>query len=224
MRQPAIVGTARIVLLVCTPLLLLLSNLYLVATPAFIRHEYGKAGFPPADVFSRAERQALAEATLHYLRSNQSPEYLASLSAEGRSVYNEREVKHLVDVEAVMRGAFLVQGFCLVLALLALLLSWRLGFCSIALRSVCEGCCILIVGLAVIGFAAYFSFDLFFTAFHRIFFSGDSWLFAFSDTLIQLFPVAFWMDATWTLALLAVAESIALGCVACLFYRRGLVQ
>jgi integral membrane protein (TIGR01906 family) len=223
-RQRTIATVVRIVLLVCTPLLLLLSNLYLVATPAFIRHEYGKADFAPADVFTSSERHALAEATLHYLRSDQGLDYLASLSTEGRSVYNQREVKHLMDVKVVMRGAFLVQGVCFVLAILALFLSWSQGLWSVALRAVYQGCCTLITGLAVIGFTAYFSFDLFFTAFHRVFFSGDSWLFAFSDTLIQLFPVVFWMDATWTLALLAVGESIALGCVVYVLYRRGLAR
>jgi integral membrane protein (TIGR01906 family) len=35
----------------------------------------------------------------------------------------------------------------------------------------------------------------FFTAFHGMFFEGDSWLFAYSDTLIRLYPVRFWQDA-----------------------------
>ena len=222
MRQPAIATSIRIVLLACTPLLLLLSNLYLVATPAFIRYEYDKVGFPPADVYSSEDRYALAEATVHYLRSDEGTDYLTSLSVEGRTAYNEREVKHMMDVKAVMGGAFLVQGACVVLALLALFLAWRQGLWSTALRAVYESCCALIVSLAVVGFLAYFSFDLFFTAFHRIFFSGDSWLFAFSDTLIQLFPVPFWMDATWTLALLALGECIILGCIAYVLYRREL--
>jgi integral membrane protein (TIGR01906 family) len=212
----------RVLLLACTPLLLLLSNLYLVATPAFIRYEYGKAGFPPADVYSSDVRHALAEATLHYLRSNEGAGSLVGLSSEGTAVYNEREVKHLMDVKAVMGGAFLVQGACAVLSLLALFLAWRRDLWSAALRAIYESCCALIVSLVVIGLLAYFSFDLFFTAFHRIFFSGDSWLFAFSDTLIQLFPVPFWMDATWTLALCALGESIILGCIAYGLYRREL--
>jgi uncharacterized membrane protein len=27
-----------------------------------------------------------------------------------------------------------------------------------------------------------------------LFFSGDTWLFAYSDTLIRLFPIRFWED------------------------------
>ncbi len=222
MRQSTIATVIRMILLLCTPLLLLLSNLYLVATPAFIRYEYGKAGFPPADVYSPEERHVLAEATLHYLRSAEGAGSLEGLALEGNPVYNEREIKHLVDVKWVMGGAFLVHGTCVVLVCLALFASWRQGLWKIVFRSVYEGCCVLLGSLAVIGFLAYFSFDLFFTAFHRLFFSGDSWLFAFSDTLIQLFPVSFWMDATWALALLAVGECIVVGGVAYVLYRRKL--
>ena len=31
--------------------------------------------------------------------------------------------------------------------------------------------------------------------FHELFFSGGSWLFLYSDTLIRLFPLPFWQDA-----------------------------
>jgi integral membrane protein (TIGR01906 family) len=74
--------------------------------------------------------------------------------------------------------------------------------------------------MVVIGVLAYTSFDWFFVLFHRVFFQGDSWLFAYSDTLIQLFPVQFWMDATAGMAVLAVAASVLLGGVAYVLSRR----
>ena len=39
------------------------------------------------------------------------------------------------------------------------------------------------------------SFNALFTAFHRLFFQGNTWLFLYSDTLIRLFPIPFWRDA-----------------------------
>jgi integral membrane protein (TIGR01906 family) len=45
----------------------------------------------------------------------------------------------------------------------------------------------------------------FFTLFHELFFTGDSWLFQYSDTLIRLFPIRFWEDA------FLLAAGIALG-------------
>jgi integral membrane protein (TIGR01906 family) len=78
--------------------------------------------------------------------------------------------------------------------------------------------------LAAAGALAYTAWDAFFVFFHRVFFSGDSWLFAYSDTLIQLFPVDFWMDATWALVLPAILESLVLGALAggALWRRSGL--
>jgi integral membrane protein (TIGR01906 family) len=69
----------------------------------------------------------------------------------------------------------------------------------------------LIAAIAVLIFT---SFTELFTAFHRVFFQGDTWLFFYSDSLIRLFPLRFWQDAFlwmavfWLLgAVLAIAAS-----------------
>ena len=51
----------------------------------------------------------------------------------------------------------------------------------------------------------------FFTAFHKLFFVGDSWLFLYSDTLIRLFPIRFWQDAFLLAAVIALGGGVALG-------------
>jgi len=208
-------ASARVVLTVCTPLLLLLSNLYLVATPAYIHYEYNKPDFPPAGLYDDAERLSLAEATLYYTRSNENAAYLENLQSQGRAIYNAREVRHLVDAKRVMLAAFWVHGICAVLCLLAAAFSWRHpGQRAGALRAIFNGCLVLFVSLASIGILGYTNFNLFFTTFHRLFFEGDSWLFLFTDTLIQLFPVPFWMDATYILALLTLGECLIAGTAA----------
>lgn len=209
-----------ILFLVCTPLLLLLSNLYLLATPTFIRYEYSKPDFPPANLYNDAERLSLAEATLHYLRSNEGVDYLISLRSQGQPVYNAREIRHLVDVKRVMGAAFWVHKICLLLCIVAAVFAWRQHEWYRALQSVFIGCLALLVTLLAIGLLTYANFDLFFTAFHRLFFEGDSWLFAYSDTLIQLFPVPFWIDATWTLALLTMGGCFIVGMIAFALLRR----
>ena len=50
----------------------------------------------------------------------------------------------------------------------------------------------------------------FFSGFHALFFEGDSWLFAYSDTLIRLFPIRFWQDTFLFAALIAVAGGLGL--------------
>lgn len=211
---------ARWAVALCVPFVVLLSNLYLIATPWFVRHEYAKPSFPPAELYSARERLSLSEATVHYLRSAEGPDYLRTMRS-GWQVYNEREIKHLVDVKAVMNGAFAVHGVALVLLLIAFWWLWRRPeFRRSAWSAVARGCAVLLVSLVAIGAVAYFGFDVFFVFFHRVFFSGDSWLFAYTDTLIQLYPLEFWIDATWALALLAIGEAVVLGAVALAMERR----
>lgn len=220
--EPAALNpVVRIVLVLCTPLVLLLSNLYVGATPAFIRYEYNKPDFPPADLYDSAERLSLAEGTIHYMRSNEDVDYLMKLQSRGLPVYNPREIKHLVDAKRVMNAAFGLHGICLLLCLLALAYSrshperWRRAWQAVSL-----GCLLLFVLLISIGLLAYANFNSFFTTFHRLFFTGDSWLFSYSDTLIQLFPLPFWMDATWLMSLPTLAECAIVGLAAYAFSRR----
>ena len=49
--------------------------------------------------------------------------------------------------------------------------------------------------LTVIIAGIVISFDQLFTLFHKLFFTGDTWLFNYSDTLIRLFPMRLWQDA-----------------------------
>jgi hypothetical protein len=70
----------------------------------------------------------------------------------------------------------------------------------------------LTVGMvAIIGFFATFSFWQFFTLVHELFFTGSSWLFQFSDTLIRLFPLPFWEVAFLFPIVLDVLGGLALG-------------
>jgi integral membrane protein (TIGR01906 family) len=216
---------ARIVLVLCIPPLLLLSPLYLLATNAFVRYEYSKPGFPPAVLYGPAERLSLAEATVHYLRSSAGPDYLWELRSQGQDAYNPREVQHLVDVKVVMRGGFWLHGVCAVLCIAAVVFLWRRrqGRSSVW-RAVYQGCVLLVVLLVIVGVLALTNFDVFFVLFHRLFFHGDTWLFAYSDTLIQLFPVQFWMDATAGLAVPAVAAGILVGIITYTLSRRTTVD
>lgn len=211
----------RTVLITCTPLMLLLSNLYVIATPTYIHYEYSKPGFPPTALYDDAERLSLAQATLHYMRSGEDAGYLVSLQSQGRPVYNTREVRHLVDAKRVMSAAFWVHGICAALLLVAAAVYWRQpALLPELLRAIAVGCLALFALLAGIGLLAYANFNLFFTAFHRLFFEGDTWLFPYSDTLIQLFPLPFWMDATFILASLTLGESLLVGTAASVVARR----
>ena len=65
--------------------------------------------------------------------------------------------------------------------------------------------------IAAIIFAVLVVFDWLFVVFHRIFFSGDTWLFLYSDTLIRLFPERFWSDTFLMVGGLTALMALGIG-------------
>jgi len=196
-----------IILILALPPFILLTNLYLFASPWLLHHEYNKADFPMAMGFEPQERLSIAEMTVYYLRSKADESLLSALG-----VYNEREIYHLKDVKRLLGRAFAVQkatGLVIAALLFALTLDERtrrrLPF------YVSLGCLLLVLAIGLIAITAYFNFDWFFVRFHLALFEGDSWLFSPSDTLIRLFPPRFWFDTTLMLALAVLLEASLLG-------------
>ena len=212
----------EVLLVICVPLAVLLLGVDAISSSAYIRHEYGLPGFPPSQLYPPNERLRLAEATLRYLRSSASEDYLHSLQYAGASVYNEREVQHLVDVKIVMGAALAVEKvLVLCICVIVLYLLCGLGASETALRGIARGCALLWGAAAAVGLVAVVSFDWFFTQFHRLFFADGTWTFYETDTLIQLFPLRFWMDATWKIGALALGGAALLGAVSYGILRRG---
>jgi len=70
------------------------------------------------------------------------------------------------------------------------------------------------VGLFIaLGIFTALAFQVFFTLFHRVFFEGDTWLFNYTDSLIQFYPTAFWFDTSLNLAVLTIAEAVVVGVI-----------
>ena len=215
MLRKSILTIARILIVLSVPVFLLLTNLYIFMTPTFLRYEYGKADFPPAPGFTDEERLVVANTAIHYLRSDAGIEMLGDLEGEGEALFNERELAHMVDVKVVTRQAFLAHG------LLGLLIAFSLGVLLILQNaqpqvstSLLQGSLVTVALLLALIALVYLSFDWFFTQFHLAFFEGDSWIFAFSDTLIRLFPTRFWFDAASLWGVFTLGEAVVLSVVA----------
>jgi len=83
-----------------------------------------------------------------------------------------------------------------IVAIAAIYLLGRLTASRSQLRTGLLNGSILTLGMIVaIVVAAVVNWDFFFTGFHTLFFEGGTWRFAYSDTLIRLFPEQFWFDA-----------------------------
>jgi integral membrane protein (TIGR01906 family) len=201
------------------PLALIGTALRILLSPIFINIEYRMPYFPADEYgFTQQDRLQWAPFALKYLVNNADISYLGDLKFEdGSPLYNERELSHMADVKNVVQGAlrawYISLAILIVLAVLAWYGQWLPDYISGLRRG----------GMWMIGLATALGliagvgillnpeiFWQFFTLFHKIFFTGDSWLFYYSDTLIRLFPIRFWQDAFLWAAILALGGGAAL--------------
>ena len=185
-------GLASVLTVVVVPLFFV----RLLLIPAFPALEYRMPGFPEDTYgFTYEERVKWATYGIEYLINEAGPEYLGDLRFDdGAPVFTEREVSHMLDVKIVVGHTLTVFRLSLVLLVALGLFAWRRGWVDSFRLGIARGGWILLVLLLTLGALAAVSFWQFFSAFHAIFFEGDSWLFAFSDTLIRLYPIRFWQD------------------------------
>lgn len=201
----------RLFLITAFPVLLVLIGVRLVMTPLFLSFEYQRAGFP-ADFygFTTEDRLQYAPYALDYLLNGEDIDYLGNLTfPDGTPLYNERELRHMHDVKIVTQAAF---GLALILGAAALAatayLARRRDLRPVLAGSLLAGALLTLGIIAGIVAIAVANWDFFFSRFHQIFFEGDTWTFAYSDTLIRLFPEQFWFDAALAIGLLTVLGSL----------------
>jgi integral membrane protein (TIGR01906 family) len=213
-------GVLSWVVTILVPLALIGLAIRVLLSPLFYKTEYNMPYFPPDEFgFTKADRLKWAPYAVNYLVNNADISYLGNLKFDdGKPLYNERELSHMKDVKGVTQSALRLWYLSLVLLLVLGAWAWfgewwdfyRLGLMRGGWLMV--GLAVTIGIIVVVGIAVNPNvFDTFFVAFHHLFFTGDSWLFLFSDTLIRLFPIRFWEDAFLWAAVIALGGGIALG-------------
>ncbi len=197
------------VLVILMPFFIILTSLYVFMTPAFVQFEYSQPGFPPSERFTPEARYYNATQTVRYVVGQMSLTDLENLG-----VYNDREIKHLVDVQNVAHMAFIVHALSGLLIALALIVLTRSPLTRPwAARSLWSGAILTLLVIAAIGIFSLVAFDQFFVTFHHLFFEGNSWLFLYTDSLIQFYPEPFWEAASYGIALFVAAFSIVVGAI-----------
>ncbi len=180
--------------------------------PAF---EYPRIASDPFG-FTDEQRLELAQGTLRYLQRPEPAAEVINILEELRlpgtdePLYNEREIGHMIDVKnvadgmkRVMYGAGAIVGIGLALLLAPRAMrhyGWRtLFYAGLA----------TVIALAAIALAILVAWPIFFTQFHELLFPPETWTFAYSDSLIRLFPEQFWFD----IGVLVSVGTLVLGAV-----------
>lgn len=194
------------------PFWLILTAIRLLFTPAFLNVEYRLPGFPADPYgFTLQDRLHYGSLSLEYLVNDSDLTFLEEITlADGAPLYNARELSHMLDVKILVQQAFTV-GWVLTGVLLGVgVWAWRARRLAGYGRALSRGGIWTLGLVGAILLAVVLSFDALFTLFHRLFFTGDTWLFLYSDSLIRLFPMRFWQDAFIAMGLFTVLGALLL--------------
>jgi integral membrane protein (TIGR01906 family) len=201
------------VITVVIPLFLIMTGIRLLLNPLYLDYQYNRPGFP-ADLygFTVEDRLHWGHLSLDYLLNDAEIAFLANLEFEdGTPIYNLRELDHMHDVKVLvqqMLAAWWITG----IGLLALgIWAWRAQWIKTYWNNIARGGFITVALILAILLLVMVSFNALFTAFHRIFFEGDTWIFRWSDTLIRLFPLPLWQDAFIFMGIFSLLGGLALG-------------
>jgi integral membrane protein (TIGR01906 family) len=194
------------------PLAFTFLGVRLLLTHAFPGIEYRLPGFPADDYgFTLQDRLHWSRISIDYLTNDSDISFLGNLTfMDGVSLFTDRELSHMHDVKNVVQPV-LVVGYGLWFLILGLALWARFGgWWAVYVRGIWRGGWLTVGLVLVFGILGAISFWQFFTVFHELFFTGDSWQFQYFDTLIRLFPMRFWQDAFIFAGLLDVVGGLAL--------------
>ena len=214
----------RWLIVLAVPVTLLAANLNIVTRQWFVHWEYNKAGFP-ADPFglSAGERTHLAEVCVDYLATNAPIALLEDLRLpDGEPAFNARELRHMVDVQAAYQMLLTagIVGAIILCSGIGVLSTKGPPYRRIS-AALMNGALLTLGLLGAVGLYMVVGWQSFFTFFHRIFFEGETWLFPYSDTLIRLFPMRFWMDVAIVIVGLLAAEAAVIAGFGYTWARRG---
>jgi integral membrane protein (TIGR01906 family) len=201
-----------VVIATLTPMVILLSVLRIMMTPIFPQVEYRLPGFPEDTYgFTLPDRLHWSQVSMDYLLSNDSIAVFDQYKQnDGSPLYTPRELVHMDDVKHLVSAGrtvwlvilILFVGISLYIYLRRLEKPWYIGIRAGGYVT------LALIGLMLM--STFSNFDWLFTEFHHLFFTGDSWLFLYSDTFIRLFPIRFWMDAFIYTGVITVAAAFGL--------------
>jgi integral membrane protein (TIGR01906 family) len=200
------------VIVVLVPVWLVLGSVQLLVTNRYLALEYSRADFPhDHSAFNFKQHLTYAEANFQYVRDRLGHEALATQRLGNGPLYNEREIQHMHDVQSVYQTAGLVwkvAGVLLVLS--ALILAWRVPGRATLASAIKWGGLMAAGVVAALALFATIAWQVWFVAFHEVFFAPGTWTFSYSDTLIRLFPEKFWFNTALTLSGLTLVAGLAM--------------
>jgi integral membrane protein (TIGR01906 family) len=213
------VGVATALCVVALPLGLVATNVRGVTLDrSFYLAEFARYERGPYVGLSADELRLVADAFIAYFQA--PPSHMDVRVPRGgtlQPLFNERELAHMDDVQALMHLVFRVQALALgYVGLYALggLALGRRAYLPLAAKVLVAGAGLTLGIIGVLGALAATDFADLFVQFHLLSFSNDLWLLdPRTDNLLRLFPQEFFLDAAMRVVIFTVFQALLLGTV-----------
>ena len=144
-----------------------------------------------------------------------SPPLMPAAFGQPRLLFNDREVAHMEDVQALIQFFLRMQvlaGAAVALRLLVAIFLER-GVVDLG-RDMLFSTALMVALVVLVGIASAIDFDALWTHFHQVAFRNDLWLLdPTRDYLIMLFPEPFWFAATIRIATSVAVQTLLVALV-----------
>jgi integral membrane protein (TIGR01906 family) len=206
---------AQVLFVLSLPVLLFTASVSAAANCVWL-YDYGfnKYDITAVTGIAPTELDKAAHGIIHYWNSPDKAINITVIkNGQPFTLFNEREVGHMVDVKALFRLAykFLLGTFIYALVFIALAL-WVWKDKKLLGVGFMWGAGFSIMLIIMLGVAALIDFNWLFTQFHLLSFTNDLWLLdPATDYLIMLFPEGFWSDAVMVIFSLMALLALAIG-------------
>ena len=127
-----------------------------------------------------------------------------------RPLFNDREVTHMEDVQAVIQTFLRLQVIAVAVVAVRAGMAVAVERSTLPLgRDMLVSAALMVLLVILVGVLSLLDFDALWTRFHQIAFRNDLWLLdPRTDYLIMLFPEPFWFTATIRMALTVALQTL----------------
>jgi integral membrane protein (TIGR01906 family) len=206
---------ALIIFVLCLPLMLFTVSVSAAANcPWLYTYDFSKYDISQKTGIDKAELDKIPSQIISYW--NNSDETLnITVIKDGRpfTLFNEKEITHMVDVKGLFRLAYrallITFLYALIFTGLALFL-WKDR--KLLAAGLMWGSGLTLLLMVFVAVASAIDFNWLFGQFHALSFTNDLWqLNPYTDYLLMMFPEGFWLDAVMMIAGLITLLALALG-------------
>jgi integral membrane protein (TIGR01906 family) len=202
-------GLISLAFVLLLPLLIIGTSLRALVTD----RDFMLSGFRDNDVAATtglddAELQRIADAFVTYFQSPPGQiQMQVTAFGQQRLLFNDREVAHMEDVQALVQFFLRLQIVAAVVVIVRIVVALAVERSVVMLgRDMLLSTALMVALVILVGVLSLIDFDSLWTHFHQIAFRNDLWLLdPTRDYLIMLFPEPFWFAAT-----IRIAVSVAL--------------